>query len=71
MKVKEQAIKELETLKPADLMTVYDLILLFKGKMPEQRVKEQLPAYRRVRNALKQCKGSLSEDVLTVREDRI
>ncbi|MDI6795035.1 MAG: hypothetical protein QME81_19565 [bacterium] len=71
MKVKEQAIKELETLKPAEVMMVYDLILLFKGNMPEQRVKERLPAYIRVRNALKQCKCSISEDILSAREDRI
>jgi hypothetical protein len=30
-----------------------------------------VPAYLKVRGALKQCKGSLSEDVLAVREDRI
>ncbi len=71
MKVKEQAIKELETLKPTELMMVYDLILLFKGKIPKQSGKERLPAYIRVRNAIKQCKGSISEDILLAREDRI
>ncbi len=71
MKIKEQAIKELETLKSAELMMVYDLMLLFKGKVPEYRVKESLPAYVRVRNALKQCNGSISEDILAARNDRI
>ncbi len=71
MKIKERAIKDLEALKPADLLIVYDLILSLKGKMPKQRVKELLPAYKRVREALKQCKGSLSEDILLAREDRI
>jgi hypothetical protein len=30
-----------------------------------------LPAYQRVRRALKQCKSSLSENILVEREDRI
>jgi len=71
MKVKEQTIKELETLKPDELMMVYDLILPFKGKRPVHRGKEHPAAYMRVRNALKECKGSLSEDILSDREDRI
>ncbi len=36
MKIKERAIKDLEALKPADLLIVYDLILSLKGKMPKQ-----------------------------------
>ena len=71
MKIKDQAIKELDNLNPGELMIVYDLILSLKGKIVEQNVKERLPAYIRVRNALKQCKGSMSEDVLTSRKDRI
>ena len=71
MKVKEQAIKELETLKPDDLMIVYDLILSLKGKRTGHRGKEQPAAYIRVRNALKDCKGSLSEDIISDREERI
>jgi hypothetical protein len=60
MKVKKETIKELESLKPNELMMVYDLILSFKERKPRQKVKEKSPAYIRVRNALKQCKGSLS-----------
>lgn len=71
MKVKEEAIKELENLKPDELMMVYDLILSFKGRKPIQKAKDTLPAYIRVRNALKQYKGSLSEDILADREERI
>lgn len=71
MKIKEQAIKELEALKPVDLLKVYDLILSLKGKGGEQPVKEHLPGYMRVREALKQCKGSLSKDILSNRKDRV
>lgn len=71
MKVKEETIKELENLKPDELMMVYDLILSFKGRKPRQKAKDNLPAYIRVRNALKQYKGSLGEDILADREERI
>ncbi len=67
MKIKEQAIKELETLKPVEVMRVYDLILSLKDKRQKRIAKEALPSYMRVREALKQCKGSLSEDILSNR----
>jgi len=70
MKIKEQTIKELEELKPRELIRVYDLILSLKRK-PEERRKGGSPAYLRVREALKQCKGSMSEDILLDRENRI
>jgi len=71
MKVKEETIKELENLNPNELMMVYELILSFKGRKTKQRSKTNLPTYRKVRNALKQCKGSLSEDILAAREERV
>lgn len=71
MKIKEQAIKELEALNPAEMLRVYDLILSLKGKKPKKTTKELLPGYIRVREALKQCKGSLSEDISLTREDRV
>ncbi len=71
MKVKQQAIKELETLRPTELMKVYDLILSFKQTTPEQKVKEETSGYAKVRKALKQYQGSMSEDILSARKDRI
>jgi len=71
MKIKEQAIEELESMTPPELMIVYDLILSIKGKTSEQKVKKHNPAYLKVRNALKQCKGSISKEILEEREDRI
>jgi hypothetical protein len=71
MKIKEQTIKELEELKPRELIRVYDLILSLKRKPEEERRKGGSPAYLRVREALKQCKGSMSEDILLDRENRI
>ena len=71
MKIKEQAISELEELKPEDLRKVYELILFLKKRPPERKRKSGLPPYTRVRKALKQVKNSLSEDVMAAREDRI
>lgn len=47
------------------------MILSLKDKVQKEQVKEPLSAYIRVREALKQCKGSLSEDILLNREDKI
>jgi hypothetical protein len=71
MKIKDQAIKELKELKPTELIKVYDLILSLKKRDVITREEKSVPAYLKVRGALRQCKGSLSEDVLAVREDRI
>ena len=70
MKIKEQTIKELEELRPAELFRVYELILSLK-KTKEKQFKEPTLAYMRGREALRQCKGSLSEDILAARENRI
>jgi hypothetical protein len=71
MKIKDRAIKEIEELRPTELIKVYDLILSLKKKPVDGRKEKIVPAYLQVRGALKQCKGSLSDDILSVREDRI
>lgn len=71
MKIKEQTIKELETLGPSDLCVVYDLIQLMKVKHKKKPVEGAGQAYHRVRNILKHCKGSMSNDIINSRADRI
>lgn len=71
MKVKEQVIEALNELKPAETLMVYDLILSLKSKIGVKGVKKPVSAYLKARKALRQCKGSLSEDILKGREDRI
>jgi len=71
MKIKDQAVKELEELEPTEIIKVYDLILSLKKRKVDARKEKIVPAYLKVRGALKQCKGSLSEDIVSVREDRI
>ncbi len=71
MKIKEQTIKELESLGPSELMTVYEMIISLKARDRKRGSRKGEPAYLRVRKALKHCKGSLSEDIKLLREDRI
>ena len=58
-------------MKPTELIKVYDLIMSLKKRTLNARKEKSVPAYLKVRGALKQCKGSLSEDVLALRDDRI
>ena len=71
MKIKEQTIKELESLGPSELVTVYEMIISLKARRGKRESREGEPAYLRVRKALKQCKGSLSDDIKSLREDRM
>lgn len=75
MKIKEQTIKELENMNSTELMIIYDFILSFKRKdvehIEDKRNDNGRESYMKVRNALKSCKGSMSEDISLEREDRI
>ncbi len=70
MKIKEKAMKELETMTPLEIIRIYDLMLSLKIKA-ENKLLNHSKAYLKVRDALSQCKGSLSNDILIEREDRI
>lgn len=71
MKLKEQAIKKIDELKPGALAKVYDLII--ELKRTEQVDNNKIPRsdYLKVREVLKHCTGSLSEDIITEREERV
>ncbi len=71
MKLKEQAIKKLDELKPEALSRVYDLIIELKRTNQAKKSKTTAADYIKTREALKQCKGSLSENIIQEREDRI
>ena len=72
MKLKEQTKRGLDELAPKALAQVYDLITELRrtGSRPGAR-KATSNDYLKVRDALKPCKGSLSDDILREREDRI
>ncbi len=63
MRAKEQAINALETMKPADLLRVYNLILSIKNSTERLHPKPQVNAYLKVRESLKNYKGSLANDI--------
>jgi hypothetical protein len=71
MKIKKQVLRELESLGPSELVTVYEMITSLKARLGKPRTRIGEPAYLKVRKALSPCKGSLSDDILSLREDRI
>ena len=72
IKIKKRTIRELDELKPDALVKVYDLITELKRTMNEvKKTKTTTSDYMKVREVLRQCKGSLAEDVTLEREDRI
>ncbi len=70
MKIKEKAMKELDSMTPSEVIVLYDLMRSLKARAKE-RLLTHSKAYLKVREALSECKGSLSRDVLMGREDRI
>lgn len=71
MKIKEQTLKEMETLNPKELMILYEIILTIKNIRKEYKPIKISSAYMRVRELLNDLKGSLSDDIILEREDRI
>lgn len=69
MKIKEQLMKELDLLKPSEVIMVYDLMLSLKGR--EKGAAKTSRAYIKVREALRDYRGVMSSDILMAREDRI
>lgn len=71
MKIKDQTVKELETLDPAELHVVYELIKSLKGKAGRRPASKAKESYQKAREALRACKGAMSDDILQGRQDRI
>ena len=71
MKVREQTIQELDHLNPTEILEVYNLILSLKHSKNNVPSKKSGAAYLKVREALKNCRGSLAEDIILQREERI
>ena len=75
MKVKEQIIQELNYLNRVEILKIYNLISALKSTMPQGNKAKPSSrfstAYLRAREALKNCKGSLADDITTEREDRV
>lgn len=69
MTIKEKTIKELESLNNHDLRVVYDIIKSLKRKHESREYSGE--SYMKVREALKNVKGSLSTDIINSRSDRV
>jgi hypothetical protein len=70
MQMKERLIKEIQDLRPEDLMDVYEMVLDLKEQKGTSS-KGAKPVYLEVQEILKKCPGSLSDDISQLREDRI
>jgi hypothetical protein len=71
IKIKKQTIKELDTLAPDELLKIYDFIISLKNTPYKQKTCAPSPEYLKVREALKGCPGSLSEDIISERRERL
>ena len=71
MQAKDRLLKEIETLGSDNIMKVYDIVLSFKKQEGEITVRKKQDGYLRTRLALKNCRGSLSKDILDNRAERI
>ncbi|MEW6609701.1 MAG: hypothetical protein AB1422_11255 [bacterium] len=70
MKIKEKAMKELKAMTPLEIITIYEIMLSLKIKT-KKKLPNHSKAYIKVREALSKCDGSLSNDILMEREDKI
>lgn len=71
MQAKERLIKEIESLGPHNILRVYDLVLTLKKQDKKVESKKARNGYLRTRLALRNCKGSLGDDIIQERNDRI
>ncbi|MGI6492661.1 MAG: hypothetical protein ACOX0T_09690 [Pelotomaculum sp.] len=71
MQAKERLKKEIESLGPHNILRVYDLVLTLKKQDKKLEMKMAKNGYLRTRLALRNCKGSLSDDIIEERNDRI
>ena len=70
MKLKEETIKEINQLPPEELIRVYDFIQFIKKEQIKGGTKER-PPYLRSREILRKCEGSLADDIINGRKERV
>jgi hypothetical protein len=71
MTLKEKIVEEIEQVDPIQLHLIYELIVNLQNS---KRIKKIAPipnAHLMVRAALKSIQGSLSNDIIQFREDRL
>ncbi|MEW6063964.1 hypothetical protein P378_06255 [Desulforamulus profundi] len=71
MQAKERLLKEIESLSPHHILKIYDLVLALKKQNHQVVLRKNPTGYLRARAALRNCKGSLSKDIIEERNDRL
>jgi hypothetical protein len=72
MKIAQETVKELNALSASQLMIVHDLIISLKSNPQVRRSSGgNRKAYRKAQTAYAGFKGSLSDDICSMREDRV
>jgi len=75
MKMKEQLVKELDLLNRIEILQLYNLVLAIKSESGAKKKSKPLQrfnkAYLKAREALRECKGSLADDIISDREERV
>jgi len=71
MQAKKRLLKEIESLNSHSILRVYDLVLSLKKQNKKIESKKPENGYLRTRLALRDCKGSLSQDIINERDDRV
>ena len=71
MEIRDRAVKEINNLTTNKLMALYEIILSMKNSKKILAKGKTSSAYLEVRESLKNLKGSLSDDIIMSREDRI
>jgi hypothetical protein len=69
MQAKKRLAKEIDSLDTHDILRVYDFVSTLKNK--KKRAEPLKKGYLRARLALKNCKESLSDDIMKERTERI
>lgn len=71
MTLRDQLIRQIEQLPPADLIALQNVILAISKISRSQAVATGQAGHLQTRKALSVCPGNLSDDIITEREDRI
>lgn len=71
MQAKKRLLKEIESLNSYSILRVYDLVLSLKKQNKKIESKKPENGYLRTRLALRDYKGSLSQDIINERDDRV
>jgi uncharacterized protein YqgQ len=71
MLIRERVIKEIESLDTQQLLDIYSIILILKGRKTAIETSDDEPSYLKVQKILSKIEGNLSDLIIEEREDRV